>query len=327
MVALLCMGDCHRIRAQQVGVWYDSELQVNNKGKSNYVNMLYLSGDYAINPYVSLSAATLSIVKTRNESLADDLQGFSNIEADNVPLTLAMACIDWTPNDRHSLSVGIRNVNEDYFVSDLTSLYINSSCGIFPTLALNMDIANYPLASMGLHYAYTSEPFHLLASLYNGRGYRDLTGRENLWRFAPSSDGVFLITQTDYTHRGNTYYLGACHQSSNSSNASSAQTAIWSYTELTVNDRVALIMGVSHAFGNNRQCIDFFGIGGQYTLGSKSILGFYTDYARFSHDEEWATELTFKYNFTPYLSLQPAYHIIRHQDWQSVALIRLSLRL
>ena len=43
------------------------------------------------------------------------------------------------------LFVGVRNVNEDFFTSDVTSLFTNGSCGIFPTIAASYPIANFPL--------------------------------------------------------------------------------------------------------------------------------------------------------------------------------------
>ena len=325
MVLLLCMVGCHQLQAQQVGVWFDSELQVNDKGKCSNVNLLYLSGDYAVGPHFSLSAATLSIVKTRSESLIDDLQGFSNIEADNVTLALALACIGWTPNERHSLSVGIRNVNEDYFKSPVTSLFFNSSCGIFPTLSLNMDIANYPLASMGLHYRYSAPSYSLQASVYNGQGYDRWAGHDNIWRVAPRADGLFMIAQGDWQMGTGHYYAGAALHTGTSGN-DAGRSALWAYTEQSLTERLSLIADYSHAFGHSSQCTDFVGFGGQYTW-HQSTLGFFTNYARFRHDSEWATELTYKYDLTSFLFLQASCQLIHHGSWQPVGLLRMSIRI
>lgn len=92
----------------------------------------------------SIEASTISIAKTREERLVDDLQTFSNIEEDNLPLALAVCGANWQINDKHSLFFGIRNMNEDYFTSPVTSFFTNSSCGVYPTISANYDIANTP---------------------------------------------------------------------------------------------------------------------------------------------------------------------------------------
>ena len=333
LATTLFMSCCQQLAAQQVGLWYDTELQILPSGKSNHVNLLYLSADYACNEHIRLSGATISIAKTRDESLVDDLQTFSNIEADNVPLTLALACVGWMPSERHSFYFGIRNVNEDYFISPVTSLFTNSSCGFFPTIGCNLPIANYPLASVGVHYAYSAPWGNLQASVYNGRGYQDFGGRENLWRVAPASDGVFLMAQADMTHGGQSYYLGASHHSgirqssaSGAERLASSQSVLWAYTEQQLTPRVALIASLSHAFGRDCLCTDFVGLGAQYQRG-RTTLGLFTDYARFADDKEWATELIVSHDVLPGVSLQAACHLIAHDGFHPVGLLRVSVRL
>lgn len=331
-VFILLISWCHQLCAQRVGVWYDTELQTDFKGNGNYVNLLYLSADYSLGEHFTLSAATMSISKTREESLLDDLQGFSNIEADNMPLTLAVAGIGWKVNDRHSLFFGIRNVNEDYFISDVTSLFINSSCGIFPTVAYNMDIANYPLASMGLHYSYASPSFNFLASVYNGQGYYRLTGTANLWRITPRNDGLFFITQTDWQLSNGHYYIGAAQHSSpfcestGAHDGAAAQTTLWAYTEQSLTGRISLIADYSHAFGDNSLCTDFLGLGGQYAW-NQSTLGLFSNYAKFRNDSEWVTELTYKYDLTSFLFLQASCQFIHHGSWLPAGILRMSIRI
>lgn len=326
VVAALYWGCCHLAMAQmKLGVWYDTELQTDFKGGWNYVNMLYLSSDLQLNEHLTFSAASISIVKTREESLLGDLQTFSNIEADNQPFTLALACLGWKPNDKHSLYFGVRNINEDYFTSPVTSLFINSSCGIFPTVGCNMDIANYPVASVGLHYSYAAPTFCLQASAYNGQAYDRLAGADNLWRITPRSDGLFFITQAEW-QRGKGHYYAGVAQHTGVSGGASAQTALWAYTEQSLTEKLSLIADCSHAFGRSSQCTDFAAVGGQYAW-SKSTLGLFTDYARFRNDSEWATELTYQYNLTSILFMQASFQFIHHGSWQPVGLIRMSVRI
>lgn len=100
-----------------------------------------------------MEMASISIAETHERPLIDDWQGFSNIEEENTPLALAVLGIRWQLK-KSFLFVGVRNLNEDYFTSPYTSLFTNSSCGIFPTLSVNYPIANYPLASIGIDYKY-----------------------------------------------------------------------------------------------------------------------------------------------------------------------------
>ena len=79
-----------------------------------------------------------------------------------------------------SLFIGIRNVNEDYFTSPCTALFTNSSCGIFPTISANYPIANYPVASVGIDYKLNLNKWFLETSIYNGTGYRNLSGNRKL---------------------------------------------------------------------------------------------------------------------------------------------------
>ena len=332
-LATALYGSSHQIlKAQEWGVWYDAEMQTDFKGHCNYVNLFYLSADCPLGEHLTVSAASISILKSLDESLVNDLQTFSNIEADNQPFTLAIAGMSWKPNDKQTLFFGIRNVNEDYFTSDLTSLFLNSSCGIFPTLSCNMDIANYPLASMCLHYNYTSQSLNFLASAYNGQGYYRLTGADNLWRITPRSDGLFFITQADWKKARGNYFFGAAHQSGHICESSdvldgaSSQTVLWTYTEQSLTDHFSLIADYSHTFGRSALCTDFVGLGGQYAQG-KSTLGLFSDYAHFRDDDEWATELTYKYDLNSWVFLLASCQLIHHEEWMPVGMLRLSVRL
>lgn len=325
LVASLLLGGSQMLSAQQVGLWYDTELQASTDGKTNHVNLLYLSAEYEFSQNVKINAATISIAKTRDESIIDDLQAFSNIEADSQTLALALCNVEFTLGDRHKLCVGIRNVNEDYFTSPVTSLFINSSCGIFPTLSCNMDIANYPLASMGLHYSYTAPKYCLQASVYNGQGYDRWAGGASIWRVTPRRDGVFLITQGDWQQGSGHYYAGAAMHTGTRDGAA-ARSTLWAYTEQTLTDRLSLIADYSHAFGHNSECTDFAGIGLQYSW-TKSTFGLFSDYARFHQDEEWTTELTYKYDLNDMIFFQNSCQLILHNSWLPVGLIRVSVRI
>lgn len=313
VTAALTMGGFH-LYAQELGVEYTAELQ-SNFSDCNFVNLLRLNGEMALSKSLTLEASTISIAKTRKERIIDDLQNFSNIEEENLPLALAVCGANWQVGDSHSIFIGVRNMNEDYFTSPTTSFFNNSSCGIFPTISSNYSIANYPLASVGLHYRYEhgspsakngghTETFTLQASLYNGTGYNRFTGRDNIFRFCPKSDGVFAIAEAQCQQNENLYFLGTSLYCNDG-----ISVTPWAYSEFHATKQFTFLAGLSHAFGSNIICKDFFGFGAHFRRG-KTEIGIFTDYAKFADTAEWATELTCKYQANNRISIQPTTHFI-----------------
>lgn len=302
-------------RKAEFGVELTSEQQLTHKGEYNFANLLRLQASIPLCQTLTLDASSISTYMTSDYCIGEDMQIFSNIYAKRIPFALSVFGINWQPNDSQSLFLGIRNMNEDYFCSDVTSLFSNSSCGIYPTISANCPIANYPYASVGVHYRYNKvwgdddnqSAIILQGSLYNGIASRRFTGRDNIFRFCPKDDGIFGIAQVEYQHRGSSYFLGASHHSDYG-------TALWSYAEQRLSDDLTLIAGYSHAFGSSRLCTDFAGIGAKYSW-KKCQFGLFTDYARFTLDEdlsynEFATELTCKIQLSSHFYLQPSAHII-----------------
>lgn len=106
------------------------------------------------------------------------------------------------------LFVGVRNVNEDFFTSDITTLFINSSCGIFPTIAASYPIANYPFSGLTVYFDVSRGGWTFRNSLYNGTGYNGWKRRDNPFLVRPAKDGVFNISQLEYAHSGAHYFAG-----------------------------------------------------------------------------------------------------------------------
>lgn len=218
--------------------------------------------------------------------------------------------------------MGIRNVNEDYFTSPITSLFTNSSCGIFPTISANYPIANYPVASVGMHYCYEGNSIKAQASLYNGTGYNSFTSRENVFRVCPKDDGVFGITEVSYNHGGSSYFVGNALRY----NGKICSTP-WFYTEQNLSQKFALLICYSHAFSENIECNDFIGLGTHCLMG-KYQLGAFTDYANFVGRDEFATEFTFKIPLAQHIDIQPTVHIITYdKSSHCITMLRISLLL
>lgn len=336
--------------APEWGAELITEQQVTTKGRyrsategdafirKNCANLLRLQASLPIAHGFSVDVGSLSTFMTAKESIGDDLQTFSNLDAERIPFALSQCGVNWNSGGCHSLFVGIRNMNEDYFCSPVTSLFTNSSCGIFPTISACSDIANYPLASMGSHYKYENHNVALEASLYNGKGSYRFTGRENVFRFCPASDGIFGLAEVSYRRRGSCYFVGNAVYwgGSSSNNIKGVSLSPWAYAEQRINDRLSIIAGYSHAFDTSPQsgglrgaaCRDFAGLGGRYAWDCAE-LGVFTDYAYFAEGSEWATEFTCKVTLTPHFFLQPSVHAIFMPEatttFQGAATLRLGV--
>ena len=308
------MGACLHLMAQSAdgvslrpsfGADLTSEVQTDFE-QFRMANLLQLHADIPLSSALSFQVGSLSALSTSEELEVNDVQGFSNIDTYdvNVPFALTVAGVTWQLNDCHSLFAGIRRVDEDYFCSDGLSLYTSCSPGIFPTLSWNANIATFPLAAMGIHYAYDHENLRLQASVYNGEGNYRFKGRENVFRICPQSDGVFAIAQAEYRHRGGRYYLGGTVHTD-----SDIQPSAWVYTEQELTPSLTMLAVYSHAFGSGNFCDNFYGLGGKYAL-KRTEFGLFTDYTRVLDIDEWGTELICSLHLTDFLTVKPVLHVI-----------------
>lgn len=195
-------------RAQSISGVYTTEWQWNMKQKTNWVNQLRLDMSLPLGKgNNSIEAATLHVAKT-DDTIVDDWQGFSNIEADNMFAAIAVLGFMHEWKSGH-VFLGVRNVNEDFFTSDVTSLFLNGSEGIFPTIAASYPIANYPLSGLTLYFDVTRGAWTFRNSLYNGVGYNGWKRHDNPFLVRPKKDGIFNISQLEYSHGGSHFFAGA----------------------------------------------------------------------------------------------------------------------
>ena len=323
-LSVAAMGS-HRSAAQQLSAEYTTEWQTDFLRAANWVNLLRADFTLAASERFHFNLATISIAKTRDERLIDDWQTFSNIEEENLPLALAVAGIRWE-KEAHRLFVGIRNMNEDYFTSPVTSLFTNSSCGIFPTISANAPIANYPLSSFGIHYAFDTEHWQLQASLYNGTGHNRFSGRHNVFRVCPASDGIFGIASLNYRNNGSNFNIGTTFFSGIASETEKAgkmtNVALWAYAELRISPSFHVLLQYSVSPSREAACHMYAGAGFLMRY-RKAEIGLVSNYARFAVGDEWATEATVKIPLVRTCYLQPAVHGIRSGDsWKCAGILR-----
>lgn len=311
------------------GLNYITEMQTNLKGGYNWVNMLRADLEQPIGKHLTIRLATISVAETQKEKLVDDLLTFSNIEEEDLPLALAVAGVEI--NWKHStLWAGVRNVNEDYFTSPVTSLFTNSSCGIFPTLSTNFPIANYPMAAMAVDYKlrWADERWMFEASLYNGMGHKSFTGRNNVFRICPKGDGMFGLTTLNYSHEESHYSIGAAlHHGSlmgdeggddNTEKGKKVRGAVWTYCEQSIGGGMHVLAQASSSLGKDVICKWYGGLGLKCGFRGTTA-AIITDYARFADNHEWASELTWRMPCMKQGWIQPAVHLINNNCGTSFA--------
>lgn len=205
---ILAVAYCVGAQPQSFGGCFTTEGQYAVRGSANWVNLLRLDFSMPLaHGAGSIEAATIHAFKT-HDPIVGDWQTFSNIETSN--LAAAIAVLGYRHAWRNaSLFVGVRNVNEDFFTSPLTSLFTNSSCGLFPTIAASYPIANYPFSGLTLYMDVGRAGWLFRNSVYNGVGHNGWNRHDNPFRLSPAHDGVFNISQLEYAWRGGRYYVGA----------------------------------------------------------------------------------------------------------------------
>lgn len=253
----------------------------------------------------SIEAATLHVAKT-DDTIVDDWQGFSNIEADNMFAAIAVLGFMHEWKSGH-VFLGVRNVNEDFFTSDVTSLFLNGSEGIFPTIAASYPIANYPLSGLTLYFDITRGAWTFRNSLYNGVGYNGWKRHDNPFLVRPKKDGIFNISQLEYSHGGSHFFAGAAvhnrqfpinedgEMATAEESFSHTTCAWWIYGEQTVwaaADRsVACMAQYSENTCRDNGCRRYAEAGCAYADNSNEC-GLSAKYARFHQGTECSVELT-----------------------------------
>lgn len=337
--------------AQEFSGELTSEWQWDMSKRTNWVNLLRLNMRLPLaNGKGAFEAATLHVAKTKEETILADWQGFSNIEADNMFAAIAVLGYMHTWQNAH-LFVGVRNVNEDFFTSDVTSLFTNSSCGIFPTIAASYPIANYPFSGLTLYFDVTRGPWTFRNSIYNGTGYNGWKGNDNPFLVRPKRDGVFNISQLEYSAHDARYFAGltvhtrqhlTCEQevfvttdgASASENddeelaptektTSKTTFAWWLYGEQpvwTAGDRSVVCMAqYSENTSRKNECYRYAEMGCAYR-DSLNECGLSGQYARFQEGNEWSVELTWRRQLSETVAVQPSFQYVNNANGQFTVL-------
>lgn len=167
-------------------------------GNAVWVNLLSAGIDIGLWKGAHLEGAAISTYST-NKEVSDNLLGFSNIYTPtNKVFRLTQASLGQRFGQWAYVSVGLRNIDTDYFTSPSTSLFTAPADADFPTLSNNYPVATYPMAAMGVHLeAYPVKGLTVKASIYNGTADESIRRQ---FRVRPGCDGYFSIGCVTYEH-------------------------------------------------------------------------------------------------------------------------------
>ena len=321
--------------AQSIGITNISELQYSSTTKmKNLCNLLRSDIRLPIYRSGEINFSSLHIYKLKSEGIINDLMTFSNIEEENSPFSLAILGYQ-QQFGASSFFIGVRNMNEDYFNTYLTSLFTNSSCGIYPTLSTNYAVANYPLSSLCFHFYMQGDRFGVKNSIYNGRGYGVTDKSDNPFKFNYKKYGILGIIELNYQKDDEKYFAGLSvhnnvymHNQDNEwqkeifAQEKKSKTSItwWLYTEQILlskkKNELNLLLQYSENSAKTGFCKRYAGVGliNIYSgnKGLKHDLGIICTGAQFSGGYEIDTEVTVSYKINNIISLQPAAHIIKN---------------
>ncbi len=313
-------------------------------GRTNFVN--HLRFDFEWSPWKNgtFEVATQHIAVAHSEGpgpVIDDLQLYSNIyEENNIA---AIAVLGYKHVWEHfDLFVGVRNSNEDFFTTEVASLFTSSSPGIFPTISASYPMPNYPVSSLNITFNIMFGNWTITNALYNGVGYCGWKSYDNPFLVRPKRDGIFDELQLAYETEKNFYSIGAAmhtkeftfdEEGDEFSRRNKFSAALWAYGEQDVwegaDQKVRLMAQASFNTNSKSACTSYFELGGLYQYKSNTF-GLSAQYGRFHEEslefdenvgtplghettatDEWSLELTYVHEFSEHISIQPAFHYVR----------------
>lgn len=326
--------------AQEFGVQYITEVQTDFEKSTNWMNFLRLDASLNIGKRGSIDFASIHTFKTLDRPVADDWQVFSNITNDNLAFGLAVLGYTHQFSDNFKLFAGVRNVNEDYFISDGTGLFVNSSHGIYPTIAENYPLGNYPLSTLGIHANWTlNDNWTVQGSLYNGVA-RQLFGPDHGLLDIRKDDGILLMGDVNYHHDSklpSTYFAGVSYANKihgEEMTEDKTNFTYWVYGEQSIyksgDSHVDLMAQFSQNLSVDFGCKRYMGAGVLlYNILTDKIdntFGINVNNADYDFGDETVLETTYSLQLTDHIGIQPAYQRIWNDGGShNAALLRLNI--
>ncbi len=144
--------------------------------------------------------------------MSGDFQVASNIEAGDHSYIQEF----WYSQTVRSVEItaGLQDLNSEFVSSEHSSVYLNSSFGIIPTISTNLAAPIFSLTNLGLTVKWHSTPKTTwISAIYDGNpiGFEDGNPYNIKWKLN-SGDGSMLISEFQFSsgirHLDGTYKLG-----------------------------------------------------------------------------------------------------------------------
>ncbi|MDY3978841.1 MAG: hypothetical protein SOZ00_02345 [Tidjanibacter sp.] len=332
LICLLCLPALlHAQQSRLPNSWsidYTTEGLYNvSNGRATWINILDAGFVQSLPLGFEFELNLLSVNNLRSSQgrggVTDGLHIFSDIEDESVPLSLFLMCLS-RQIGAVTLYAGVRNLNADYFDTPWNSVFTSSVNGLYPCISANYPIADSPLSALALHTEIAiSKGWQLQASLYNGVASDRW---DEVFRFRPNRDGVFVISELSYEGSGDDY-LGSYRIGGiwgnpliESANRKEVKRTLWTLIEQPLwrgegNRQVELIL--HGGLTPKSECDTYFGGGGLWrgiTCDDDYLGAMYTR-SMHSMGNESAYELTYAYPVEA-VTIQTALHYVHspHHD-------------
>ena len=309
------------------------------RGKAGWVNYLEANLNIGLWKGAQLEGAAIATYAT-GEPVHDDLLGYSNIyTSENKAFRLIQASLGQRFGRWGYLSIGLRNIDTDYFTSPATSFFTAPADADYPILSNNYPVATFPMSALGLQMElYPLPGLTLKASLYNGTAHD--TPRHQ-FHFSPRDEGIFSIGCATYERptRGEqpaSYTLGYVTGRVPDEGIRPSlrwKTGFWGLVEQPFlhwrQTQWCLLLQGATMTRHREDTYGYWGVGCTVNNISRRRIMAGIAVNRMldrPHGNELDTELTCLVPLLPWLSVQPALHFIRNDHQQNVVgLLRISV--
>src|SRR5574344_2020427 len=142
--------------------------------------------------------------KSPTENFTGDFQVVSNIDAGDLIYLHEL----WFHQDfsKINFTIGLQDMNVQFVASENGSYYLNSSFGVPPVISGNIPVPIFPLTGLGLSAIWNiNDNVSWLAAMFDGSPTDFENNPYNLYWDWDEDDGLFIISEFDYTRTKNEF--------------------------------------------------------------------------------------------------------------------------
>ena len=294
---------------------------VNNKKETLYLDNLDITLTLDTGQAGLWDGGTLFIYGLGNSGrdpsadVIGDLQTVSNIEAPNTFL-LYEAWFEQQFGELFSVLVGFHDLNSEFYVSEYSSLFLNSSPGIGAEISGNVPVSIFAKTGLAVRlHLHPTEHLYIQAAVYDG---------DPATRALKGSEGKMYIIESGITSDSGSYKLGYWQHTANITFNGHNYSSDYGYYGII--DQTLLTLGAGRSIGA------FIRWGG--VPGSRNEITSHTEFGLHMHGliparseddfgiafiranthrgQESVYEFTYRAQLSSWLAVQPSLQVVRH---------------